>query len=546
MSGTTARQGPLTWYQEAVWWNQYWDSPDRSYPPTADVWYLPDRPPADVVSGIFAKLSVRYESLRTALPMGGDGLPHQRLHAPGALPPPVLSIPLGRLRRDIAGALGGFRRPGSGDPDLPRWRAVLGVKEGRVSAVGFAGDRMVMDGWATAELHRRFLAELRGRGASPLEARLQPLARADHERSPAGQAKANAALAGLAEVFERASGPLFTRPAAPGKPRYVAAATRSASLLAHSVHAARINRVTLPTIVLAAFAAVLVLRTGRSSVPIRSMSANRTTPAERTGILGLYQPAHLVLDLSGDPVMADVVQRTWRESLNAYAHSEYPPDEFRETVVRAVRGRGLVPGFQIDYDFVSAHTIAFLSGEPLTECVEPPVEHGGSDQGRPGYGLFKAQVLGEELVLMLDADTALAPSAEIDRLLSWTVRTLFRLADATVGEMRCEEFGKAIGLEPAGTEEPSVPTAPASCGTAAPAAERALREAFLAAHEGAAQVDLDHDYVGAGGRIRRVPRMVRALTDRGYGGLRAAHVETPVSLRSVAVDLRRESGRSGR
>ncbi|SNT58656.1 hypothetical protein SAMN05443665_105032 [Actinomadura meyerae] len=542
MAGPAGREGPLTWYQEAVWWSQYWNPPDESYPPMPDVWYLPERPTVDVVRAAFAELAARHEILRTSLPLGGDGLPRQRLHAAGAVPMPLRPVPLGEFRRDVAGTLGGFRRPGAADADRPRWRAVLGVKEGRVPAVGFAGDRLVMDGGAVVELRRQFQAALRGRGGAPAggRAHLQPLARADHERSAAGRAKADAALAHLAGVFGSAPGPLFTGPPAPpGTPRYVEASTRSPELLAGAAQAARLHRVTLPTVVLAAFATVLALRTGRACVPVRSLCANRTTAAERTSVLGLYQPVHLLLDLSGDPVMADVVRRTWRESVRAYAHSEYPPDEFRETVVRAARGRGFVPEFQLDYDFLPGPAAARPPAGRGEDGAEPPVEHSGSDQGRPGYALFQARVLGEELTLALDADTALVPRAEIDRLLSWTVRALFRLADAAAGGTRRDEFGAAIGLDPAAPGEPHTPPAPAVAGAVDPAAERALREAFLTAHEGVDRVDLDDDYVAAGGRLRRVPRLVRSLAGRGFGGLRAEHVETPVSLRSVAAGLRR-------
>ncbi|HEU5025519.1 MAG TPA: hypothetical protein VFV01_11430 [Spirillospora sp.] len=550
MAGTMGREGPLTWYQEAVWWSQYWNPPDETYPPMADVWYLPERPPAEAVRAVFAELAARHEVLRTSLPLGEDGLPHQRLHAPGAAPVPLRSVPLGELRGDVAGVLGGFRRPGAGDPDGPRWRAVLGVKEGRVPAVAFAGDRSVMDGGAVAGLRHQFLAALRGRRGVPPDAGalVQPLARADHERSAAGRAKADAALGRLAGVFGRAPGPLFTGPPAPpGTPRYVEASTRSPDLAARAAQAARIHRVTLPSIVLAAFASVLALRTGRCSVPIRSLCANRTTAAERASVLGLYQPAYLVLDLSGDPVMSDVVRRTWRESLSAYAHSEYPPDEFRETVVRAARGRGFVPEFQLDYDFLPAPGPA-AARPPAGRAVgnaEPPIEHSGSDQGRPDYALFQARVLGEELMLALDADTALVPRAEIDRLLSWTVRALFRLADASAGAMRCGEFGAAIGLEQKGAAGPQEPPVPADA-AADPAAERALREAFLTSHSGVGEVDLRDDYVAAGGRLRKVPRTVRALAGHGFGGLRAEHVETPVSLRTVAAALRREPCEAGR
>lgn len=549
MAGATGREGPLTWYQEAVWWSQYWNPPDESYPPMPDVWYLPERPPAEAVRAVFAELSARHEVLRTSLPIGEDGLPRQRLHAPGALPEPLRSVPLGDLRRDVAGTLGGFRRPGAGDPDRPRWRAVLGVKAGRVPAIGFAGDRLVMDGAAVAELRRQFLAALRGpgRAAGEAGAHVQPLARADHERSAAGRAKADAALGHLAGVFGRAPGPLFGGPPVrPGTPRYVEASMRSPVLLARAAHAARVHRVTLPAVVLAAFTAVLALRTGRSSVPIRSLCANRTTAAERTSVLGLYQPAYLVLDLPGNPVMSDVVERTWQESLRAYAHSEYPPDEFRETVVHAARGRGFVPEFQLDYDFLSTPGRARPTAGSETGGAVPPIEHSGSDQGRPGYALFQARVLGEELMVALDTDTALVPRAEIDRLLSWTVRALFRLADAAAGGTRLSEFGAAIGLDQGRTAEPHRPPPSAGAGAAEPAAERALREAFLTAHQETDEVDLDDDYVAAGGRLRRAPRLVRALAGAGFGGLRAEHVETPVSLRSVAAALRREPRGGGR
>jgi len=69
----------------------------------------------------------------------------------------------------------------------------------------------------------------------------------------------------------------------------------------------------------------------------------------------------------------------------------------------------------------------------------------------------------------------------------------------------------------------------------------AERELAAALHEvlGADDIDLTQTYLGSGGRLLRSPAVVEVLARRGWTGLGSRHFTAPVTLRSVARDLRR-------
>ncbi|MFD0686465.1 condensation domain-containing protein [Actinomadura fibrosa] len=552
MGGAVAaeRCGPLTWYQEMVWWNQYWNAPDQRYPPMSGVFYLARRPRPDEVEAAFRALMDRHEVLRTSVGVGDDGIPVQTVHPAGTVEPPLRTVPLSRFRDGAEEMLGTFGHPGRDSGGHARWRAVLAVKDDRVLAVGFAGDRLLMDGWSVVVVREQLLAVLGGSRTGDVLPQ-QPLDRAAEERSAAGRAKADAALARLARVFAAAPPSPFPPLARPddASARYVEGELRSAGMLADVDALCRHGRTTRPSAVLAMLAAVLALRTGRGSCAVRSLAANRSLGRYRSSVQGLYQPAYLVLDLSGDPSAAEVLRRAWRESVDAYRHTEYPADEVRELLVRVERERGFAPWFGLDYDFLPG-TPAVRARTARTGAGTPPITHRYDDTGRPGYALFRAQVVDEELVLALDSDTAMIPAAEIDRLLRWTARGLSLAADdprlslsQLAGELGIPPVPQGTGAQAGPERAPEAAPGPgAGRGGPPTPAEEALVGALKVTHPLDA-VDLALDYVGAGGRLRSVPRVAAELARRGYRGLREEHVGTPMPLRAVAAGLRRDAGR---
>jgi hypothetical protein len=532
----------MTWYQEMVWWERYWDPQDREYPPMSEIWYLPGKPSIPEVRSAFAEVMARQEVLRTFLTQDELGVVFQEVRPFEAVTPPLRVMELSRLREDIEGALGTFRRPGPGSGDRLPWCAVLGVKNDRVLTVCLAADRGIMDGCSMVEFRRQLQASLLGK-PGPGSIPLNPLERAAHERSRAGRAKADAALSRLARVFASAPESLVPGPAKdPAPPPYKIAVMRSAELLADTDLVCHRLRLTRPTVVLGVLVAVLALRMGQWSCPIRSLVANRDSNRERETIQGLYQRAYLVIDLSGDPLMSEVMRRTWQESVSAYQCTRYPEDEIRELRVHTARARGFVPKFEFIFDFM-------VSGSPLRPVragsrvrpgALPRVEHQWRAAGGP-EDIFIAQVVDEEMTWSLRSDTAPLTPEEVDQVLRWSARGL-RLLTEEHNELRLSEFGRRLGIEPRASVPPSERRSNGGGAPSSPA-EAALAAALLAILPLEA-VDLTQDYVGAGGRLHLVSRLAGELARRGYHGLRAEHVESPMSLRAVAAEMIRDEERT--
>jgi hypothetical protein len=76
-------------------------------------------------------------------------------------------------------------------------------------------------------------------------------------------------------------------------------------------------------------------------------------------------------------------------------------------------------------------------------------------------------------------------------------------------------------------------------------AAQALRDAVVKAN-GLGDLSMADTYLGAGGRLHLVPRVLALLADAGYTGLRAADLRRPASLGILAGRLRPTSDRTGR
>jgi len=103
---------------------------------------------------------------------------------------------------------------------------------------------------------------------------------------------------------------------------------------------------TLFMVLLAGFQALIARYTGKEDLVIGSPVAGRTR-AELEGLMGCFlNPLVLRADLSGDPSFHEILRRTRRVALDAYAHQEFP---FEKLVaeLRPVRDLGYSPVFQI-------------------------------------------------------------------------------------------------------------------------------------------------------------------------------------------------------
>lgn len=302
-------------------------------------------------------LLARHEILRTVY-ADAAGTPYQRVLLAQAAP--LATFDLGtlgstqreaELRRLVAQQT---RTPF----DLsrgPLLRAALLRLDENEHAFVFVVHHIAADGWSTGLLIEEFSQAYAAfaRGAEPLLPPL-PLQYADYahwQRSQLDDAALQRQLdywqRQLAEIPAAHSLPLdHARPAQQdfrgGRVTHVLDAELSASLRRLALE----HDVTLFMLLQAGFASLLSRWSGEHDIVIGTPTAGRTQ-AELAGVVGLFVNT-LVLrnDLSGNPRFAELLQRTRRLALDAYAHQDLPFDRLVD-VLQPARSLAHAPLFQV-------------------------------------------------------------------------------------------------------------------------------------------------------------------------------------------------------
>ncbi|KXK61573.1 hypothetical protein AWW66_12975 [Micromonospora rosaria] len=327
-AGGTARTGPLTWGQRAMWRAVVeFESPERSVLNLRRSLTLSRRAAVDVPRAVRAlgDLVGRHESLRTRIRVR-DGELCQVAEAEGRLPISVWTADAatdpdgGATARTLAEEIG--------DPPFDHaahWpmRAALVVVDGLVRHVVVVFSHSTVD-FHAAELVLRDLRMLLLRGRCPTAPGLQSLDVAERERT-IEQRRCDRAVAYWSRQFGRLPVATVEPAGAVPTPRY-----RRGSLVSTAIDpAARLvaarHRVTTSTVLLAATAAVIAGTGGQEVCGIFSMANNRFQPEYATAISKLNQLGFCLVDLADRPDFAEVLARTGRAALDGYRHAYYDP-----------------------------------------------------------------------------------------------------------------------------------------------------------------------------------------------------------------------------
>ncbi|WP_461712541.1 non-ribosomal peptide synthetase [Streptomyces sp. DSM 41029] len=178
---------------------------------------------------------------------------------------------------------------------------------------------------------------------------------------------------------------------------------------------------TLFMVMYSALQLLLERYTGQSDFLIGTPMANRVRPELQQTIGFFANTVVLRSDLDGDPTVAELIARTRRTCLDAYAHQDVPFENLIAEL-HPERTPGHNPLFQTLFALEdSAYTTFSLGGVELTRL------DGGTGSAKFDLSLFVVD--GDELTLRAEYNTALFDRTSIERLVRHYRRALEFVAD---------------------------------------------------------------------------------------------------------------------
>jgi amino acid adenylation domain-containing protein len=331
-AGADSGDAPLTWGQQAMWRPLQWFGEASADFNIKRVLRLGRPVPVSAAVAAWTELVLRHQVLRTLVTDDGTG-PRQRVQASGDYPLELqegdadeTAVVLAKAAFDLTA----------------EWpvRVALLTADGQVAAFAVAASHAVLDGWAVELI----LAECREllESDQPLPTvGWQPLDQAAYEESPAGQRRAEQALAFWRGRLPEAPQRLFAGPDLDGgELPIVRWRMESTAIAAAAAALAQRTGTSSSTVLLAATGLVLGAASGRDDVVLKLIAGNRYTPRQKELAAQAAQDAIYVFRPGGRDVLA-AVTRCYRDSTESYFHATYPPDDLAELLRTAGAGRDL-------------------------------------------------------------------------------------------------------------------------------------------------------------------------------------------------------------
>ncbi|MEU7870544.1 hypothetical protein [Dactylosporangium sp. NPDC049140] len=333
--GSRTAAGPLTLGQLNV---AKWlaDAPDA---PAARLEQHLPVPPGATLAAVVAALGAlvsRHEGLRSRYTLGDPG--SQQVLDSGSVPLAVYA----ELPADLG--------PVSASEPV---RFAVSLAQGALTAVY---SHIAVDFQALMVLEREFDALIRGQELADVV--LQPLDRAEAERAPARRRRQEQALRHWFRHVEAAPAHLYARPRAdPAAGSGACGMSSEAAARALDRIAAR-TRTSRPTIVLAAWCALLARRTGYDICRFVMLSANRFESGLSEFVGTLAQSTFVAVDTAG-AAFDELIRRTFGAVLQAGVNGAYHVYRQDEGTLSRMAERGLAPSFEPLFNSVIVDTRGF-------------------------------------------------------------------------------------------------------------------------------------------------------------------------------------------
>lgn len=301
----------------------------------------------------------RHEALRTNYFIGSDGNPVQSVKDPQEASVATVDldgVPLDEIDETLRAAGGEFNVLGGDDP----LRVIIGLMCEKPCRALLHVHFMAIDGTGgiilEGEILETILARLAGREPELKPADWHPINQADIERSPDMKEQNARAMIYWKEFLSVA--PHSTIPfywgVAPDFCRSLTTEVASKKLFSNCVDASNKHRVSSSTILMAALAVILGNWTGNDRLVVGAVSSNRYSPPSRKlrSSVGRYsRNPKVLMDLSGDPTLAELVFRVFKSSMSAFRNSVCNMGELSMLEARESRKRGARTAISVEFNF---------------------------------------------------------------------------------------------------------------------------------------------------------------------------------------------------
>ncbi|WP_330241361.1 condensation domain-containing protein [Streptomyces sp. NBC_00525] len=454
-SGPARGPGPLMWAQRLLWNDSQWMGEEAHYFNMALSVPVPDGLSYDRVMDALSRVVHRHEAFRSRITLAADGEPLQEVLASGELPvllaeasDEAVDEVAARCREELSG------RSFDLLADRPARLCVVTVR-GVPARVVMVLSHVFADGGATRVLSRE-LAELMSAPVPPASWAVpapQPLDRAAHEQSPAGQRLSARALERLEQQLRTMPQTMFPGPRLTPDPHRFKRLEMSSPALTEALRRiAGRDGTTTSNVLLAATALMLGAFTGNRRVAFKTILGNRSFP----DLKGIVSSA-----VSNGLVRADLTDGSFTELVRSVAQAT-KADLLRSQCDPAARDRLMARvngerGVHLDLSSFFNDIRVFMGGRSAEPDHDADLDALTSRTRLAWIGewdrqdakfFFHARTLGDCDHVYAMIDTAFMPAESAERLMRGLERVLITCAGADLPLSELRDLVAADGCLP--------------------------------------------------------------------------------------------------
>jgi len=326
------------------------------YTQQIDIAVIVPLPPATRLDSVLDALQVlldRHEGLRTTYPARSDGQPVQRVMRDVVVPVTLYELGPGRsgsptAARDFSRLLRGVD---AFNPDAIPVHLAVALREGRPGTLYIVVSHLSIDFWAATVIREEFLSILAGGVPALRPVGLQPLDRAELERSDEASTVARRSLDFIAGQLADAAHPQLPGPLhRPARPRFWMADMFSPAAALALGAIARTMRVSPPAALLGVYCSLMATWAGLDRFTVRTVVGNRLTDDDFRYVGQLSQ--HSLITVRAGDDLAQWIHVAARRLVASVRHARYPRPALEDVLLAEAAARGAKVDLGCTYNFI--------------------------------------------------------------------------------------------------------------------------------------------------------------------------------------------------
>ncbi|WP_405939559.1 condensation domain-containing protein [Streptomyces sp. NBC_00726] len=454
-SGRARGPGPLMWAQRLLWNDCQWMGEEAHYFNMALSVPVPDGLSYDEVMDVLSRVVHRHEAFRSCITLAADGEPLQEVAASGTLP--VLLAEAAEGAVDEVAARCREELSGRSFDLLEEWPARLCVVavRGMPAKVVMVLSHVFADGGATRVLSQE-LAEAMSGPVPPASWAVpapQPLDRAAHEQSAAGQRLSARSLERLERQLRTMPQTMFPGPRlTPGAHRFKRLEMRSPALTEALRRIAGRDGTTTSNVLLAATALMLGVFTGHRRVAFKTILGNRSFPDLKRIVSSAVSNGLVCADLA-DGTFTGLVHSVAQATRADLLRSQCDPAERERLTARVNDERGVHLDLSSFFNDIRVFMGERSAGPDDSADLDALASRTrlawiGEWDRQDAKFFFHARTLGDCDHVYAMIDTAFMPAESAERLMRGLERVLITSAGADLPLSELRGLVAADGCRP--------------------------------------------------------------------------------------------------